>query len=281
VAVPLKPLKLTKEEMKKIRRNRRKAEQQDKQDRIRMGLIPPDPPKVRLANLMKVLTSDAVQDPTKVEARVRREVAMRKVAHDKMNEGRKLTDEQRREKIENKKVEEEKKGLFGAVYKIKTLKDPSHRFKVRKNAEQYGLTGVTIFNPNYNLVIVEGSAKGIKQYSRLMTVRINWTQAAQARRHVDEDNGEVDGEVAGEENPLNPLEEEVLFINKAMEEEEEEVSLEDNRCDQVWEGPLRDRAFKAFKVRNCPTDTMAKDALGPKWIGHWDLAKSFIPEEDL
>lgn len=66
---------------------------------------------------MKVLTSDAVQDPTKVEARVRREVAMRKVAHEKMNEGRKLTDEQRREKIENKKVEEEKKGLFGAVFK--------------------------------------------------------------------------------------------------------------------------------------------------------------------
>jgi hypothetical protein len=33
------------QEEKKIRRNRRKAEQQDKQDRIRMGLIPPDPPK--------------------------------------------------------------------------------------------------------------------------------------------------------------------------------------------------------------------------------------------
>ena len=51
---------------------------------------------------MKVLTSDAVQDPTKVEARVRREVAMRKHQHDKMNAERKLTDEQRREKVENK-----------------------------------------------------------------------------------------------------------------------------------------------------------------------------------
>jgi U4/U6 small nuclear ribonucleoprotein PRP3 len=66
---------------------------------------------------MKVLTSDAVQDPTKVEARVRREVAMRKLTHDRMNDERKLTDEQRREKIEDKKVEEEKKGLHGAVYK--------------------------------------------------------------------------------------------------------------------------------------------------------------------
>lgn len=72
---------------------------------------------VRLANLMKVLTSDAVQDPTRVEARVRREVAMRRHGHEKMNAERKLTDEQRREKIETKKVEEEKKGIFGAVFK--------------------------------------------------------------------------------------------------------------------------------------------------------------------
>lgn len=66
---------------------------------------------------MKVLTSDAVQDPTRVEARVRREVAMRKHTHEKMNAERKLTDDQRREKIENKKLEEEKKGICGAVFK--------------------------------------------------------------------------------------------------------------------------------------------------------------------
>jgi U4/U6 small nuclear ribonucleoprotein PRP3 len=72
---------------------------------------------VRLANLMKVLTSDAVQDPTKVEARVRREVALRKHQHEKMNAERKLTDEQRREKIETKKLEEERKGLVAALFK--------------------------------------------------------------------------------------------------------------------------------------------------------------------
>ena len=100
-----------------------------------MGLIPPDAPKgtcnysarstemmlmalvVRLANLMKVLTSDAVQDPTRVEARVRREVAMRKHTHEKMNAERKLTDEQRKEKIETKKLEAEKRGIHGAIFK--------------------------------------------------------------------------------------------------------------------------------------------------------------------
>ena len=66
---------------------------------------------------MKVLTTDAVQDPTKVEARVRREVAMRKHQHEKMNAERKLTDDQRREKVETKKMKEEKKGIFGSVFK--------------------------------------------------------------------------------------------------------------------------------------------------------------------
>lgn len=115
--VELKPLMLTKKEQKKMRKLRRKQELQDKRDRIRMGLLPPDAPKVRLVNMMKVLTSDAVQDPTRVEARVRREVAARKHTHEKMNAERKLTDEQRREKVEAKKAGEEKKGIYGAVYK--------------------------------------------------------------------------------------------------------------------------------------------------------------------
>jgi len=277
-AMALKPLKLTKQEEKKIRRNRRKAEQQDKQDRIRMGLIPPDPPKVRLANLMKVLTSDAVQDPTKVEARVRREVAMRKLNHDKMNEQRKLTPEQRREKADAKKLEEEKKGIFGAVYKISNLSDPAHRFKVRKNAEQMGLTGITVFNPHFSLVVIEGSTKAIKAYNRLMLVRIQWTEAAAARSAAVGDEDEVEEEAPEGEEPIaqennnNTLEEPVI---------DSEVSLADNRCDKIWEGPLRDRAFKSFKARSCPTDTLAKDALGMKWIGQWDLAKNFVPEEEL
>lgn len=48
---------------------------------------------------------------------MRREVAMRKHTHEKMNAERKLTDDQRRERIENKKLEEEKKGICGAVFK--------------------------------------------------------------------------------------------------------------------------------------------------------------------
>ncbi|KAG0697900.1 pre-mRNA processing factor 3-domain-containing protein [Suillus ampliporus] len=274
--VGLKPLMLTKREQKKMRKQRRQAERQDKRDRIRMGLIPPDPPKVRLSNLMKVLTSDAVQDPTRVEARVRKEVAMRKHNHEKTNAERKLTDEQRREKIENKKADQEKKGIVGAVFKVKTLSDPSHRFKVRKNAEQLNLTGVCIFNPAFSMVYVEGAAKFITKYKRLMIERIAWTEAARPRGGEDVviDNGdEDDTETPGAS--VNGT-----GAGKPAEAPEETASLENNACYLVWEGQLRDRAFNTFKPRGCPTDAMAKEVLGQRLAGYWDQAKNWKPEEE-
>jgi U4/U6 small nuclear ribonucleoprotein PRP3 len=71
--VALKPLMLTKkvlvityvlvnstysniQEQKKMRKQRRAAELQDHRDRVRMGLIPPDPPK-GLPILLVILTS--------------------------------------------------------------------------------------------------------------------------------------------------------------------------------------------------------------------------------
>ncbi|KAL1743986.1 pre-mRNA processing factor 3-domain-containing protein [Schizophyllum fasciatum] len=272
--IALKPLKLTTKEQKKMRRLRRKAEQQDKRDRIKMGLLPPDPPKVRLANLMKVLTSDAVQDPTKVEAKVRREVANRKLAHEKMNAERKLTDAQRREKTQAKQAEEDRKGVWGAVYKVLKLGDPAHQFKVRKNAEQNALSGLCVFHPAFSLVYVEGAAKFMRKYRRLMTERIDWTQAAQPRGAEDvelEGEGEGGGAQAVAAGPST---------STPKEGEAEAEGLESNACYLVWEGPVRERAFTGFKAKAAPTDMMAKDLLGDKLKGYWDMAKNFKPEEE-
>jgi U4/U6 small nuclear ribonucleoprotein PRP3 len=226
---------------------------------------------VRLANLMKVLTSDAVQDPTRVEARVRREVAMRKHTHDKMNAERKLTDEQRREKTETKKAEEDKKGIVGAVFKISNLSDPAHRFKVRKNAEQMALTGLVIFNPAFNMVYAEGAPKFMRNYKRLMLHRIAWTEAARARGEeevelADGEEGDEDGDSGTGKAQVGPS--------------KSEVSLEGNRCDLVWEGPVRERAFTNFRPKSCPTDSAARDALGTKLMSYWDMAKNFKPEDE-
>ncbi|PPQ88518.1 hypothetical protein CVT26_009727, partial [Gymnopilus dilepis] len=264
--VELKPLKLTKKEAKKVRKLRRKAELEDKRDRVRMGLLPPDPPKVRLANLMKVLTSDAIQDPTRVEARVRREVAMRKHQHEKMNAERKLTDEQRREKLEAKKEMEERKGLVGAVFRVNILTDPSHQFKVRKNADQLSLSGVCIFNPAFSLVYVEGAAKYIKQYKRLMLHRIAWTEAARPRggaagaagEEVELEDPESDvegegGEGAGASSKAGKARAGSKTPAPGAESDQEastQKSLENNRCVLIWEGALRQREFAGFKARS-------------------------------
>lgn len=66
---------------------------------------------------MKVLTSDAVQDPTKVEAKVRRDVQNRADKHEQDNQSRKLTVEQRQEKEYQKVLAKERKGIYATVYK--------------------------------------------------------------------------------------------------------------------------------------------------------------------
>ena len=72
---------------------------------------------VKVANMMKVLTASAVQDPTKVEARVKAEAAARVRKHEQTNAERALTDEQKRERLEQKKVKEEGKGVYGCAFK--------------------------------------------------------------------------------------------------------------------------------------------------------------------
>ena len=250
IYVQPKGVMLTKQEMKKMRKQRRAAEQQDKRDRIKMGLLPPDPPKVKLSNLMRVLSSEAVADPTKVEARVRRDVAARREMHERTNAERMLTDDERRQRREYKTEMEEKKGIWCQVYRIRHLVSPSHKFKVRKNAQQHHLSGVVITHPDQALVFVEGSAKALKAYKRLMLVRIDWTDPGRPKNESTEDD-------------------------PSIVEEHPEIDLHDNTCDLVFEGPLRDRTFSAgyMRMEACASDHRAKEVLGPKLAGYWDVAK--------
>ena len=87
------------------------------QDKIRLGLINPDDPKVKMSNLMRVLGNEAVQDPTKVEAHVRKQMAERLANHQKANAERKLTPEQRRQKAARKMQEDVSCGVNVAVYR--------------------------------------------------------------------------------------------------------------------------------------------------------------------
>ena len=72
-----------------------------------------------MSNLMRVLGNEAIQDPTKVEAHVRAQMAKRNETHEKMNEERKLTPEQRKEKNIRKIKEDTSGGVDVAVYRYK------------------------------------------------------------------------------------------------------------------------------------------------------------------
>jgi U4/U6 small nuclear ribonucleoprotein PRP3 len=51
---------LTKKEKKKLRRQKRLERQRDEADKIKLGLLKPPPAKIKLSNMMKLLTSDAI-----------------------------------------------------------------------------------------------------------------------------------------------------------------------------------------------------------------------------
>ncbi|EEH44572.2 U4/U6-U5 snRNP complex subunit PRP3 [Paracoccidioides brasiliensis Pb18] len=250
-----KPMFLTAKEQAKIRRQRRMADLKEQQAKIRLGLEPAPPPKVKKSNLMRVLGEEAVKDPTAVEARVNREIAERFDKHVSANEARKLTKEQRHEKLATQQVHDAAKGIYMSVYKIDSLANGRHRFKVSKNAEQQNLSGVCIMHPKFNLVIVEGGHHSITAYKKLMLNRIDWSE----NTHPNNDREALASWLAAEDEKTGELKD-----------------LSQNTCTLVWEGEEKTRAFRKWLgARVCETDAAAKDALTRvKLENFWTLAKS-------
>ncbi|KAL5045340.1 hypothetical protein BDW71DRAFT_184114 [Aspergillus fruticulosus] len=253
-----KAMYLTPKEQAKIRRQRRMADLKEQQAKIRLGLEPAPPPKVKKSNLMRVLGEQAVKDPTAVEARVNREIAERREKHEAANEERKLTKEQRHEKLARQQAQDAERGLIMTVYRINSLANGRHRFKISKNAEQNALTGVCVMHPKFNLVIVEGGAHSSNNYRKLMMNRIDWTENA-GPGAVREGNREV----------------QASWLT-AEDEKGELKDLSSNTCTLLWEGQVKARAFRKWLgARVCETDSQAKDVLArAKLENFWTLAKS-------
>ncbi|EEB15291.1 conserved hypothetical protein [Pediculus humanus corporis] len=230
------PVFLTKKERKKLRRQNRREAWKEEQEKIRLGLEPPPEPKLRISNLMRVLGNEAVQDPTKIEAQVRAQMAKRQKAHEEANALRKLTSKQRKEKKMRKLKEDTSSGVHVVVYRISELTNPSKKFKVETNAKQLFLTGCILLFKDCNIIIVEGGPKQINKYNRLMMQRIKW----------DED---------------------LIKSN-----EDNEIP---NKCVLVWKGTVKQRNFHDVKFKVCPTEKLAREHLKKHGVEHyWDLAYS-------
>ncbi|KAL6489094.1 hypothetical protein MHYP_G00028350 [Metynnis hypsauchen] len=234
---------LTKKEQKKLRRQTRREAQKEVQEKVRLGLMPPPEPKVRISNLMRVLGTEAVQDPTKVEAHVRAQMAKRQKAHEEANAARKLTAEQRKEKKVKKLREDLNQGVHITVYRIRNLYNPAKKFKVEANARELYLTGTVVLHKDVNIVVVEGGPKSQKKFKRLMLNRIKWDEPSSKREDPDGSD--------------------------------EEGLKKHNKCTLVWEGTAKERSFGDMKFKQCPTENMAREHFKKHGTEHyWDLALS-------
>ncbi len=215
-----KPLYLTPKEQARLRRQRRSAALKEEQSQISLGLIPAPPPKIKKGNLMRVLGS--IDDPTAVELRVNQEIAARHQKHTAANEERKLTKEQMHEKLVANQERDASKGLHMMVFKIGSLVNGSHRYKIGVNAEQLFLTGMCIMSPRFSLVIVEGGEWSMTKYRKLLMNRMDWTENA----------------------PSRDREEKKAALREWLRAEDEGGGLKDlskNQCTLVFKGEVKSR----------------------------------------
>lgn len=176
-AEPLRPLMLTAKEQKKLRKQTRAETLKDKRDRMRLGLIPEDQPRLTKSNFMRVLGHEAILAPSQIEQQVAQQIADRQAKHQELIDSQKLTPDERREKKRLQLLEDTTSSVVSVcVFIITDLSHAQHKFKVTQNATQYNLTGAGLCLPDLNIVIVEGGPKGIKAYKKLLLGRIKWDQ---------------------------------------------------------------------------------------------------------
>lgn len=252
-----KAMYLTTKEQAKVRRMRRQADLKEQQAKIRLGLEPPPPPKVKRGNMMRVMGEQAIADPTAVELLVETQIQQRYDDHVTANTDRKLTKEQQHEKLAQNQENDAKKGLFMCVFKINTLAFGKHRFQIDNNGKQHALTGITLFNPEFNLVVVEGGAYAINKYKKLMLHRINWQENAPPT------------ETQAEKQASDPK------WLRAVDGSGNVKDHSTNKCILIFEGEIKERSFRKWGSRVCETAGEARETLGrAKLDSLWALAKS-------
>ena len=129
------------------------------------------------------------------------------------------------------------------VYRINDMSDGRHVYKVDINAVENRLTGVCATTKDgISVVVVEGDAKGMRRFQRLMMHRIDW----------------------------NPL------VN--VESADDAMFEEPNKCYIVWQGTVAHSAFEDFKTHKCESEQQARNILAEQGVAqYWDAAQHFVP----
>lgn len=292
-AEPAKPpvLMLTKEERKKIRRQVREERNKLLEDQIRMGLIKPPPPKVKISNMMRVLKDAAVADPSLIEARIKAEAAKNIQKSRERNEALKLTPEEREERNKKKMCAHDSGGPECAVYRIGDawLHDKQARYKVDINAKQLYLSGTALSVRHTDallggkglcLLLVEGGKKAVNKMNSLLMRRINWHRLAQedadkAKEDMDTDDEDSDNDEENEDDINDPKNIKSHGAGPGGE------------CELVWRGTVPKRFFvtssssssssgssgpdvgNGLRFEECKTTSVARKVLETKGLAHF------------
>lgn len=130
------------------------------------------------------------------------------------------------------------------VFRVTRLDDTKNQYKVVINAHENRLTGVCVVTEDgINVVVVEGEKKGIRRFHKLMTHRINW-------------NPTVD-----------------------VEEADDDMFDELNKCHLVWQGTTAEGAFEDFRKQEVGGGIEGRAILAAAGVAHyWDAAQNFVPD---
>ena len=211
--------------------------------------------------------------------------------HESRNAERKLTKPQLREKKMNKLKEDTSNGVDVFVYRIKSLKNPSKKYKIEMNAKQLFMTGTVVIHSDCNVVVVEGGPKQQKKFKRLMMHRIKWSEEEVVG---DKNDGAIFTQL---QLPLHS------YLTCTCTTHFTDDSDNMNSCSLVWQasaaalfshvsaylireqplfmilstlqGQVKSRAFKDIKFKNCPTESFAREQFRKAGVEHyWDQAFS-------
>ena len=265
------PVYLTKRDRKRIRRQERMERNQERNEKVALGLLPPPEPKVRIANLMRVLKDDAVADPSKIEAKVRKQIEQRKKNHEMRNAARKLTPEERRAKALKKYNEDAAGDIVVALFRVQNLTTPEdvaerHQFKIDINAHDNYLSGCAVIVNNAggehdhspSMVLVEGGKKAVGRFTKLMLRRIKWTKAS--LEDYDLDDEEEDDSDSGDDDMAD--------LSKK--------TAKNNWCALVWKGVVPKKNFNGMLFQECNSARGARNFLKSRGLAYyWDTVANF------
>lgn len=167
---------LTEKEQRKLRRLKRAKRLLEIREKVKLGLIPPPPQKIKLNTMMKLLAKEVSVDPSKTEQEVMAKYNERLKEHEKRNEERKLTKAGRKEREMRRLRRDSARESRTAVFRVERLTHKKNLFKVMKNAEQLALVGVCIKLPQDMpaIVVAEGGRHALKLYKKLLLSRVKW-----------------------------------------------------------------------------------------------------------